>query len=456
MLNTGFKTFSTPDYKIGTAANTATVGLWDAVKTSSAQAWDFNPSSSLFRTFEMQDAMSVSDKVIPKAELNAKYAHLGLFFEKDTREGVVDYIVDRKNIELKRQQILSRGPQSLAAKSVYLGAGLVTSFADPINIASAFIPVVREARFASLVARLGATRARLSKGFIEGAVGNALVEPIVYAQAKKEQSDYDQYDAFLNIGFGSILGGGLHTGIGKIGDVIAAKTGKANIYQRLAKAHPKMHDDLMRHTMTKVLNNERVNTGEVINTSRLNNDTLIQIDLEKANLKRSLIEERKKLNAENEKIFKDKNELKSKIAVLEKLDPKRKLKYIGSLKKIKDLKSKLRDLEAKEKANVEKIVNQNKVVSRIKNTQLSNDNLDVNPNRVDPVQENRTVQMEEVEAENLSLRAKDMEKQLDNKAISDDVAANNKAIEEIDNKIKNKTKIRDAIKAGANCVFRRS
>ena len=81
MLNTGFKTFSTPDYKIGTAANTATVGLWDAVKTSSAQAWDFNPSSSLFRTFEMQEAMSVSDKVIPKAELNAKYAHLGLFFE---------------------------------------------------------------------------------------------------------------------------------------------------------------------------------------------------------------------------------------------------------------------------------------------------------------------------------------------------------------------------------------
>ena len=80
----------------------------------------------------------------------------------------------------------------------------------------------------------------------------------------------------------------------------------------------------------------------------------------------------------------------------------------------------------------------------------------VNQNKVDPIQENRTVQMEEVEAENLSLRAKDMEKQLDNKAITDDVAANNKAIEEIDSKIKQKSKIRDAIKAGANCVFRRS
>ena len=108
------------------------------------------------------------------------------------------------------------------------------------------------------------------------------------------------------------------------------------------------------------------------------------------------------------------------------------------------------------KAVVEKIVNKNKITSKIKNTQVSDNNLDVNQNKVDPIQENRTVQMEEVEAENLSLRAKDMEKQLDNKAITDDVAANNKAIEEIDSKIKQKSKIRDAIKAGANCVFRRS
>ena len=456
MLNIGFKTFATPEYKMNTAVNTATVGLWDAIKTSSAQAWDYNPMSSLFRTFEMQDAINVSDKVIPKDELNAKYADLGLFFDKDTREGVVNYIVDRKNIERKRQQLLSRGPQGFGSKALYLGAGLVTSFADPVNIASAFIPVVREARFASLVARLGATRARLTKGFIEGAVGNALVEPIVYQQAKKEQADYDQYDAFLNIGFGSILGGGLHTGIGKIGDVISAKTGRDNIYQRLAKAHPDMHDDLMRHTMSKVMNNERVNTADVVNTSRLNNKDLIEIDNAKATLKKNIAEERKKLNDQSEQIFKDKQKLTTKIKTLELMDPKRKLKYIGNLKKLKDLKSKLTDLEAKEKAVVEKIVNENKITSKIKNTQVSDNNLDVNQNKVDPIQENRTVQMEEVEAENLSLRAKDMEIQLDNKAITDDVAANNKAIEEIDSKIKQKSKIRDAIKAGANCVFRRS
>ena len=71
MLNIGFKTFATPEYKMNTAVNTATVGLWDAIKTSSAQAWDYTPMSSLFRPFEMQDAINVSDKVIPKDDLNA-------------------------------------------------------------------------------------------------------------------------------------------------------------------------------------------------------------------------------------------------------------------------------------------------------------------------------------------------------------------------------------------------
>ena len=44
--------------------------------------------------------------------------------------------VDRKKLENRRSQKLSYAPQSLGAKSIYLGAGLVTSFFDPINIKS--------------------------------------------------------------------------------------------------------------------------------------------------------------------------------------------------------------------------------------------------------------------------------------------------------------------------------
>ena len=456
MLNLKFNTFKLPDHVINTAAQTANVGLWEATKTSAYQAWNFNPTSSLFRTFEYQEAYNFSDEVLPKEELNKQYADMGLFFEKDTRKGVVDYIVQRKKIEQARSAKLAKAPQNLASKAVYLGAGLVTSFTDPINIAASFIPVVREARFASLVARLGATRARLAKGAIEGFVGNTLVEPIVYGVAQREQADYTYQDTILNLTAGTLLGSGMHLGFGKIGDAIASVRGKDNIYQRLAKAHPHLKEDLFRHAVTKAANDEAVNVGEVVQNSRLNNDTLIEIDNTKAELKKSLVNSRKELNEEGVKLFGKIKDIKQKIAALEKLDPKRKLKYIGTLKKITELKKQLKDLEAKEKAVVEKIVNENKVASKVKSTELSRDDVGVNPNKTEPIIENKTVQAEELDAENLSLRAKDMEKQLNNEAASAEVAANTKAMESIDNKIKNKAKIRDGIKAAVNCIIRRS
>jgi hypothetical protein len=61
--------------------------------------------------------------------------------------------------------------------------------------------------------------ARLARGVTEGAVGAALVEPLVYSAAKRVQADYGAADSLLNIAFGSILGGGLHVGIGKLRDI---------------------------------------------------------------------------------------------------------------------------------------------------------------------------------------------------------------------------------------------
>ena len=303
MLNLRFNTFKLPDHVINTAAQTANVGLWEATKTSAYQAWNFNPTSSLFRAFEKQEAYNFSDEVIPKEELNKKYADMGLFFEKDTRKGVVDYIVQRKKIEQHRAAKLAKAPQNLPSKALYLGAGLVTSFTDPVNIAASFIPIVREARFAAWAARMGATRARLAKGAVEGFIGNTLVEPIVYGVAKSEQADYTYQDTILNLTAGTILGSGMHLGFGKIGDALASVRGRDNIYQRLAKSHPHLKEDLMRHAVTKAANDEAVNVGEVVQNSRLNNDTLIEIDNTKAELKKSLVNSRKELNEEGVKLF---------------------------------------------------------------------------------------------------------------------------------------------------------
>jgi len=422
MINIGLKTFENTQNEFDTAVDTANVGLWDATKISAIQAWNFNPTSSLWRTFEMQDAINVSDEVVPKEELNKQYADIGLFFEKDTRKGVVDYIVDRKKLEIRRSQQLANAPQSLGAKSIYLGAGFVTSFADPVNITASFIPIVREARFASWVARLGSTRARLAKGAIEGLVGNALVEPFVYSQAKSEQADYESMDAFLNIGFGSIIGSSFHLGFGKIGDALAKIRGKDNIYQRLAKSHPELKEDLLRHTMAKVLNDERVNTADVINSSRLNNEQLLELDSQKKILK-SQLRQAKKTN----------NQLLA-----------------------EKLKTEVDNLKAKETALTDKIVNENKIKTKLEKTKITRDNFNTNANETVVETINKTVQLEETEAELLTLRAKELKSQFNKESLSEDIDNNLKEIDKIDTRINQKQKIRDGIKAGTNCIIRKT
>jgi len=46
-----------------------------------------------------------------------------------------------------------------------------------------------------------------------------VIEPLVYGVAQRIQADYDLYDSFLNVAFGSVIGGGLHVGAGKLKDM---------------------------------------------------------------------------------------------------------------------------------------------------------------------------------------------------------------------------------------------
>jgi hypothetical protein len=123
----------------------------------------------------------------------------------------VKYLKRREAVQ-NQQYERSRG---LAAGAAYLAGGLVGSLADPVNIASAFIPVVGQARYASWVAKAGSPAGRFGVragvGALEGAAGAALVEPLIYMGATDAQLDYTLADSFLNVMFGSILGGGLHS-----------------------------------------------------------------------------------------------------------------------------------------------------------------------------------------------------------------------------------------------------
>lgn len=224
---------------------TAQESGYDQYKTSFGEALgatyeetiNFNPAYRLYKSYQISDAKNQSQEEgidpVSKQELNKKYSELGLYFENDEYQSVVDIMVDQKKEERERQSILERGPKGSwnpFSGGFYVGAaklavGIGGSFLDPINIGASFIPVFGQARFAKLVAQPSMTlpRARAIRGAVEGSFGAAVVEPIVYNSAKQIQADYGIVDSFMNIGFGTILGTGLHVGAGKLKDIRTAR-----------------------------------------------------------------------------------------------------------------------------------------------------------------------------------------------------------------------------------------
>ena len=213
-----------------TAAKTGydqySVRLGETLGAVAADNWNFNPLSSIGTYWDMESARSQAieenQNRVSRDELNKEYADLGLFFKQDEFQSVVDIMVEEKKAERQRQSIIERGPKGIGVTALKFATGLGVSLFDPINVAASFIPVFGQARFAGLVARQGFTRARLARGVTEGAVGATVVEPIVYGVAQKVQADYGLADSLLNITFGTILGGGLHVGAGKLKDLRTA------------------------------------------------------------------------------------------------------------------------------------------------------------------------------------------------------------------------------------------
>jgi len=224
--------------------------LFESLGAVAKDNWNFNPVISLLTFKDIQSARAESRTLekIPrnKNELNEEYKDLGLYFERNEYQSVVDIMVEKKKKELERQSIMQRGPEGSwnpLSGGFYVGAaklavGIGTSFLDPINIGVSFIPVYGQLRFARSIAKAKSMgvksskafrNTRLKRGVVEGAVGATLIEPLVYGVAQKVQADYDIYDSFLNVAFGTVIGGGLHVGAGKLRDINTARKFNARV-----------------------------------------------------------------------------------------------------------------------------------------------------------------------------------------------------------------------------------
>lgn len=214
-----------------------TAPLSDAIGAAAGQAWAFNPVPSLRRSSALIDAEQGKQEGLSRAEpetsllrpddARQRVRDAGLdgritVPEEGIRGGALDLLISRHRDEQRRQDILSRSPSGFVAGFAKFAAGLGASAIDPLNVASAFVPIIGEARYARMLANAGGASGRAfvraGVGAAEGAVGAVLVEPIVALTANQEQVDYGLSDTLLNIGVGSVLGGGLHVGAGAAAD----------------------------------------------------------------------------------------------------------------------------------------------------------------------------------------------------------------------------------------------
>lgn len=359
--------------------------LTDVLIETAKDAWKYNPVDSGMRLYELQQSRDFNEPLIPFEELNKKYQDSGIFFNEAEKQSTVDILVERKREERYRQSIIQRGPTGAVATVAKFGTSMVASMADPINLAMMFIPVVGQLRYASLVAKYGFTRARMTKGAIEGFTGIAAVEPLVYGAATAEQSDYGLLDSFMAVSFGTILGGGLHVGAGKLRDLntrrkfnkriretrkeLGSKADEdpafnlykeyypenSRIMKELAETDSDTRNLLLSKAIADIAEETPVNSKEYADLNpRLRHAQIDEKLVEKA---------RKKINEESVEVNRKLKEIQNKINMLENFfDPKRKIsniKYNPELQKLKKQKSKLLK---REKELVEEFTNRSRII----------------------------------------------------------------------------------------------
>ena len=148
----------------------------------------------------------------------------------------LDLMIKNQQDRLNRQMVIERSPTGLRSVAGF-GTEFAVSMLDPVNVASAFVPVIGEARYTALLASAGGfagrTAIRAGVGGAEGLVGSALVEPLLYGLNQQLQNDYTMADSLANIAFGTAFGGGLHMMGGGVAEAYRGMRGLPNSFDHL-------------------------------------------------------------------------------------------------------------------------------------------------------------------------------------------------------------------------------
>ena len=254
----------------------AKAGTLDVLGATFEETMYYNPVNALGRIAEQKLGRGRQGRNLTREEyLQSEYYREGMTVGEDgITEGLASLLADRHDERSAFQTTLSRSRGGFGLGAAQFGVALAGSVIDPLNVASAFIPSVAVARGATMAAKIrpaGAARAvrqrldgktsgsRFATGTIDGAIGAAVVEPLVIGAAALEgDDDYTLMDSFLNVALGSALGGGLHWGAGKISD-------------RINKLPAPTRDQAQRASIAQAVNDKEVNVTSLIDDAEKTN-----------------------------------------------------------------------------------------------------------------------------------------------------------------------------------------
>lgn len=187
------------------------------------QAFADNPTSRLTRQIDRN--LNATPRTMQAAEANEMFGVPGrLAFEEPVTMDVARDLYDHHRANAVRDDTLARRQGGVGTGMLArFGVGVAASMLDPLNVASAFIPFLGEARVAAMFGGAAATRggvlaARVAQGAGEGFLGAVALEPLNMYLAAQDRDDYTMGDALVNLAFGTVAGGVLHGVVGTIRD----------------------------------------------------------------------------------------------------------------------------------------------------------------------------------------------------------------------------------------------
>lgn len=141
------------------------------------------------------------NELLSPDQANEMYAQYGVHFNNSIRRKEASVIAAQKMKEAATRQRLSRSEGTFASGAASFMGSFVGSLADPINIATMFIPVskiIPALKGLEATGMMGRTLVRAA----DGVIMNSFVEPLPLVAAGMDQRDYTMADSLFNLAAG--------------------------------------------------------------------------------------------------------------------------------------------------------------------------------------------------------------------------------------------------------------